>query len=162
MSDHGEQAGEHGLIGKSTFYEGSARIPMMFAGDLIEFGRVVNRPVSILDVGPTLCEIAGADTPPRQDGVSLRPLFVAQNDAEAERMVISEFIYQVDGNIVHARMLRQGNFGLDRTDLLQASSTIGLKTTQKRIRSIDIIASNSQKRRRSVVFGLQGADSRPE
>jgi choline-sulfatase len=109
MSDHGEQAGEHGLIGKSTFYEGSVKIPMVFAGHNIAHGRTVTQAVSILDVGPTLCEFIGVDTPPRPDGISLKPQLVEGVENE-ERIVVSEFIYTVDGKIVPGRMLRQGKW----------------------------------------------------
>ncbi|WP_248926045.1 sulfatase-like hydrolase/transferase [Paenibacillus hamazuiensis] len=109
MSDHGEQAGEHGLIGKSTFYEGSAKIPMVFAGDPIVAGRTVRGAVSILDVGPTLCEFAGAETTPRPDGISLKPQ-LAVEIGDTDRIVVSEFMYTAGGKPVPGRMLRQGEW----------------------------------------------------
>ncbi|TBL68482.1 sulfatase-like hydrolase/transferase [Paenibacillus thalictri] len=109
MSDHGEQAGEHGLIGKSTFYEGSAKIPLVFAGDNIPAGVIVEQPVSIMDIGPTFCDFAGADTAPRPDGVSLKAQLLG-GVQQQERTIVSEFVYQMDGNIVPARMLRQSEW----------------------------------------------------
>ncbi|MDQ1913834.1 sulfatase-like hydrolase/transferase [Paenibacillus sp. GD4] len=104
MSDHGEQAGEQRLLGKSTFYEGSAAIPMMISGHGVIAGRRVSQPVSIMDLGPTLCEFAGADTPPRPDGISLKPLIAG--GPESDRYVISECMANVDGKPVPGRMLR--------------------------------------------------------
>jgi choline-sulfatase len=58
------------------FYEGSARVPLMIAGRGIP-ARLVEAPVSNLDVCPTLCDIAGIDISaikPWADGLSLLPL----------------------------------------------------------------------------------------
>lgn len=109
MSDHGEQAGEHGLIGKSTFYEGSAKIPVVAAGDGIAAGQAVYEPVSIMDIGPTLCDFAGAPTPPRPDGISLKNR-LAGNGEQADRMIVSEFMYFQEEEMVPGRMLRQGKW----------------------------------------------------
>ena len=75
-SDHGEMLGERGLWFKMNFYEGSARVPLMFAGSGIAAG-LVSSPVSNLDLCPTLCDIAGIDMSavmPWTDGQSLLPL----------------------------------------------------------------------------------------
>ncbi|MEQ1938373.1 choline-sulfatase [Mesorhizobium sp. CN5-321] len=75
-SDHGEMLGERGLWFKMNFYEGSARVPLMFAGGDIAAG-LVSTPVSNLDLCPTLCDIAGIDMSavmPWTDGQSLLPL----------------------------------------------------------------------------------------
>ncbi|WP_372630638.1 sulfatase-like hydrolase/transferase [Cohnella sp.] len=110
LSDHGEQAGEHGLIGKRTFYEGSVKIPMIFAGDGVTAGRTLSQPVSMLDVGPTLCDLAGAAAPPpRCEGRSLRPQ-LSGGEEDRERMVVSETIFRYEGRLIPARMLRQGRW----------------------------------------------------
>ncbi|WP_141336299.1 sulfatase-like hydrolase/transferase [Paenibacillus sp. tmac-D7] len=109
MSDHGEQAGEHGLIGKNTFYEGSAKIPIVFAGDGITVGHKISQPVSIMDVGLTLCEFAGAPTPPRPDGISLKRQLSGGGE-DKERMVISETLHTFDGRHIPGRMLRKGRW----------------------------------------------------
>lgn len=89
VSDHGEHAGYRGYYGKSTFYEPSVHIPMLFAGQGIAKGRRCYGAVSLLDVAPTLCGIAGAVTPPDQDGVSLLPQLCGGEEIQ-DRMVISE------------------------------------------------------------------------
>ena len=71
LSDHGDQAGERDFYGKETFFEKSAKIPLMLAGDGVAVGRVETAPASILDLGPTLCEWAGAQMPADADGISL-------------------------------------------------------------------------------------------
>lgn len=108
-SDHGELAGEHGLIGKSAFYEGSAKIPLLFEGAGIGRGRRLARPVSLMDLGPTLCGIAAAQAPPRQDGKSLLPQ-LTNGSEEEDRIVVSEVMATADGRDVPGRMLRQGKW----------------------------------------------------
>ncbi|GAB4230654.1 MAG: choline-sulfatase [Kiloniellaceae bacterium] len=75
-SDHGDMLGERGLWFKMSFFEGSARIPLMIAGPGLGEGRV-ETPVSTLDLLPTLAELAGTAPDPAAgalDGESLLPL----------------------------------------------------------------------------------------
>lgn len=65
-SDHGDMLGEKGLWFKMSPYEQSSRVPLIVHGPdhLVPTGRYAN-PVSLLDLMPTLLELAGA--PPRAD-----------------------------------------------------------------------------------------------
>ncbi|WP_136617596.1 MULTISPECIES: choline-sulfatase [Mesorhizobium] len=75
-SDHGDMLGERGLWFKMSFFEGSARVPLMIAGKGVRAG-LIETPVSNLDVAPTLCDLAGIDIAaiaPWTDGQSLLPL----------------------------------------------------------------------------------------
>jgi choline-sulfatase len=67
-ADHGEMLGERGLWFKMSFREGASRVPLMIAGPGIAPGRVA-RPVSTLDVAPTLAALAGTEM--SCDGTSL-------------------------------------------------------------------------------------------
>ena len=60
-SDHGDMLGEKGLRYKMSHYEESARVPLILHGPehLIARGRFAT-PVSLLDLRPTLLELAGA------------------------------------------------------------------------------------------------------
>jgi len=58
VSDHGDMLGERGLWFKMSFFEGSARVPMMIAAPQMEPG-LHETPVSNIDVCPTLCDLAG-------------------------------------------------------------------------------------------------------
>lgn len=95
VSDHGDHIGYRGYYGKNTFYEASAHVPMVFAGAGVEKGRKLYGATSLTDLGPTLCDIAGADifnqlnNAPSMDGVSLYPQLCDGED-DLERMVISE------------------------------------------------------------------------
>jgi choline-sulfatase len=63
-SDHGEMLGDHGLYTKSVPYEASVRIPLIVAGPGIERG-VSDALVELIDLNPTVCELAGL--PPQED-----------------------------------------------------------------------------------------------
>ncbi len=60
VSDHGDMLGERGLWFKMSFYEGSARVPLMIAAPVMEPGPNAT-PVSTIDITPTLCDLAGVD-----------------------------------------------------------------------------------------------------
>ncbi|QND52317.1 choline-sulfatase [Phyllobacterium sp. 628] len=59
-SDHGDMLGERGLWFKMNFFEGSARVPLMIAGQGIA-PQLITQPVSTLDINPTLAALAGID-----------------------------------------------------------------------------------------------------
>ncbi|WP_421859311.1 choline-sulfatase [Oricola sp.] len=73
VSDHGDMLGERGLWFKMSFFEGSARVPLMIAhADLPP--ACIDTPVSTLDVLPTVSDLAGIDLTeimPWTDGESL-------------------------------------------------------------------------------------------
>ena len=76
VSDHGDMLGERGLWYKMTFFEGSARVPLMIAAPGMAPGRI-DAPVSTIDLCPTLCDMAGVpmdDIAPWTTGESLVPL----------------------------------------------------------------------------------------
>jgi choline-sulfatase len=76
VSDHGDMLGERGLWFKMSFYEGSARVPLMISASGLAPG-LIETPVSTIDLCPTLCDLAGvsmAEVMPWTDGESLVPL----------------------------------------------------------------------------------------
>jgi arylsulfatase A-like enzyme/Tfp pilus assembly protein PilF len=71
-ADHGEAFGEHGEIAHSIFvYDTTLRIPMILAGPGIP-ARVVETPVSHVDIAPTVMALLGAG-PFDADGIDLGP-----------------------------------------------------------------------------------------
>lgn len=78
-ADHGEMWGEHGLWGKQVFYEESAAIPLIVGGPGLRRGATVETPVSLLDLYPTLRDLAGAGGwDPPLDGRSLIPALTGE------------------------------------------------------------------------------------
>jgi choline-sulfatase len=123
FSDHGDQTGERGIFGKSTFYENSAHIPMIWNGAGIFQDRIVQSPVSIIDIGPTLCDLTDAPPPPKQEGESLLRDLSGLGENK-ERWVTSEYMASLNNHCIPARMLRWQNwkfityYGYEKYDLL--------------------------------------------
>jgi len=71
-SDHGEMNGDHGLISKSNFYDGAVRVPLLVRTPGDEYSGIVNdSPAELVDLGPTLVELAGGKLEYPQFGKSL-------------------------------------------------------------------------------------------
>lgn len=75
MGDNGFCFGEHGLIDKRHMYEESMRVPMLaWCPNVISKGHVIRQMVQNIDIGPTVLEMAGLETPATMDGQSFLPL----------------------------------------------------------------------------------------
>lgn len=73
-ADHGEQMGEHRLFEKSVMYEGAVRVPLLIHLPGMSEPAQSDQLASLMDVAPTLMDIAGAAYDPRDlDAVSLLP-----------------------------------------------------------------------------------------
>jgi choline-sulfatase len=76
-SDHGDQCGEHGMWFKRTHREWSVRVPLLVAGPGVAEGHRVGENVSLVDLYPTLLDLAGETAPAGfdlgLDGASLAP-----------------------------------------------------------------------------------------
>ncbi|WP_127583493.1 arylsulfatase [Paenibacillus koleovorans] len=76
-SDHGEMLGDHHLWKKSLPYESSARVPLLIQAPEaygIRPGTVIDKPVCLEDIMPTILEMVGLDIPGSVEGRSLLPL----------------------------------------------------------------------------------------
>ena len=106
-SDHGDMLGERGLWFKMSFFEGSARVPLMIAGPGIPSG-LHDSPVSNLDILPTLCALAGIDlsaVAPWADGQSLLPLMRGEPRSEPVFME-----YAAEGSVAPLVAIREGRW----------------------------------------------------
>lgn len=106
-SDHGDMLGERGLWFKMSFFEGSARVPLMIAGPGIPSG-LHDSPVSNLDILPTLCALAGIDlsaVAPWADGQSLLPL--TRGEPRSEPVFME---YAAEGSVAPLVAIREGRW----------------------------------------------------
>lgn len=88
-SDHGWHLGEKRHWHKSTLWEESTRVPLIMAGPGIRPG-VCRRPVSLLDVYPTLNQLAQLPAVAACEGRSLLPL-LQDPDTKWEYPAVTEF-----------------------------------------------------------------------
>ncbi|MBI3831858.1 MAG: sulfatase-like hydrolase/transferase [Planctomycetes bacterium] len=105
-SDHGEQLGEHGMWWKSTFYEGSVGVPLLMAGPGVRLSGLVRcENVNLIDLGPTLLDLAGAEGLPGADGRSFARLL----KGDSSNWVNETFAEHVSWNGMQPqRMVRRG------------------------------------------------------
>jgi uncharacterized sulfatase len=75
FGDHGYHLGERGWWNKSTLFELSARAPMMvYAPQMKAKGKATARLVELIDIYPTLIELAGLKAAGKLEGRSFVPL----------------------------------------------------------------------------------------
>lgn len=72
-SDHGYHLGEKLITGKNTLWDRSTHVPLIFAGPGIVGGTRVTSPAELLDMYPTLVELAGLPAREGLEGHSLVP-----------------------------------------------------------------------------------------
>lgn len=70
-SDHGEMLGQHGIWEKKSFYEASARVPLIIRYPKRFTPRRVSKNVNLVDVFATLCDLTETPIP---DGLDSRSL----------------------------------------------------------------------------------------
>ncbi len=93
-SDHGFHLGEKARWRKQTLWNESTRVPMIIvAPGVTDPGTRSAATVSLMDIYPTLTELAGLDTPDHIEGVSLVPLLRDPN-TEWDRSVVTTLGYR--------------------------------------------------------------------
>lgn len=116
-TDHGEQLGDYHDAHKYSFFEGPARLPMIWRFPRrygFAPGRVSPALVELADLLPTFCEVAGVAAPDDVTGHSLMPL--VSGDAEAVRATLHG---QIDAqHMFHTGRYKYLYFGDDGSELL--------------------------------------------
>ena len=87
-SDHGDMLAERAMVQKRCFYEWSARIPLIVRHpDGRGAGSVVAAPVSLLDLAPTILDLAGCgERLPMDGGDLLEPRGVVLSEYHVEKV----------------------------------------------------------------------------
>ncbi len=107
VSDHGEMLGERGLWYKMSFFEGASRVPLVVASPGRFAPARVAASVSLLDLLPTLVDLAGGDAGglgASTDGRSLGPHLAG---AKGHDEAIGEYL--AEGAIAPIVMIRRGD-----------------------------------------------------
>jgi len=110
LSDHGDMLGHRGMVQKRVFYEHSSRIPLIVKFpknfQMGKSGIRCTDPVSIVDVMPTMLEMAGINKYQPMDGRSLMPQL--KGESEEDRYVFCE--NYSEGVTTSCVMVRQGGY----------------------------------------------------
>jgi choline-sulfatase len=110
ISDHGEMLGERGMWYKQTFFEGATRVPLLIAGPRIGGHRIIDSVVSLIDLFPTILDLATNGQPPSVaggfHGHSLLPLVQGRGEGWWNAAVCE---YSDMGVCAPCRMIRVGN-----------------------------------------------------
>ncbi|KAK5111985.1 hypothetical protein LTR62_004519 [Meristemomyces frigidus] len=105
--DHGDMLGERGLWYKMSYFESSARVPLLFSYPKLWHPHRVPQNVSTLDMLPTLADIVDAALVPGlpMDGRSLLPHLKGKDTHDT---VYAE--YMGEGTIAPMMMIRRGDW----------------------------------------------------
>ncbi|MDO5971793.1 sulfatase-like hydrolase/transferase [Flavivirga aquimarina] len=116
-SDHGMSIGRHGLMGKQNLYEHTWRVPFIVKGPGIDAGKRVKGNIYLLDVLPTLCDLAGIDTPETVEGKSFVPVL------KGEKEEVRDVMYGVyaGGTKPGMRTVKKGDWKLIKYDVLDGA-----------------------------------------
>lgn len=91
-SDHGFMLGEHGQWMKNILWEPSARVPLIVRvpGKHASAGKRSPRTVELIDIYPTLVQLAGLPAYSRNEGESLTPLLAKPQDRSWTKPALSQ------------------------------------------------------------------------
>jgi arylsulfatase A-like enzyme len=108
FSDHGEAFKEHGWWGHGgTVYEEEIRTALILHHrGLLPEGRVVDEPVMLLDVAPTILSLCGIQPPPNSEGTDLSLLW--QGSRLPDRFTLAEVKSELEGRVL--RMAQVGDW----------------------------------------------------
>jgi len=88
LGDHG------GLWSKLSAFDASTHVPLIIAGAGVPAGRVISAPVELLDIYPTLVDLAGFSPPEGLEGISLVGLM--RGEATAAHPPVASIVFHYD------------------------------------------------------------------
>jgi arylsulfatase A-like enzyme len=116
-ADHGISIGRHGLTGKQNLYEHTWRVPFIVNGPGIKAGTRVEGNIYLLDVLPTLCDLAGVKIPETVNGKSFKPVLYGKENS------IRDVMYGVyaGGTKPGIRSVKKGDWKLIKWDVMDGA-----------------------------------------
>ena len=116
-ADHGIAIGRHGLQGKQNLYEHSWKVPFIVNGPGIKGGTRVEGNIYLLDVLPTLCDLAEIEIPETVEGKSFKSVL------EGKENTIRDTMYGVycGGTKPGMRTVKLGDWKLIKYDVMDGA-----------------------------------------
>jgi arylsulfatase A-like enzyme len=74
ISDHGYHLGEKNRVAKHSLWPEATRVPMVIVPSVGARSQTIDQPVGLIDLFPTLCDLAGVAPKEGLEGLSLVPL----------------------------------------------------------------------------------------
>ena len=109
-SDHGDMLGNHRLFNKGFhMYEETHFIPLLIAGPGVSRGEHATGFANLVDLAPTLLELAAAEPLIHTDGRSLTPLLAGHTPDDWPDDVFAEF-HGYETTLCSTRMIRTANW----------------------------------------------------
>jgi len=90
-SDHGYRLGEKGTFAKHALWESATKAPLMFIAPDLPKGKIIDRPVEMLSIYPTLLELCGLPPYEKNEGKSLMSLMQSKDEEDKSRVAITTF-----------------------------------------------------------------------
>ena len=91
-SDHGILHGEFGLGGKSLLYEASVKVPLIIYDPRVEQPRKSDQLVALVDIAPTLLDLADLPVPDAMQGVSVKPLLQGNDSSWRQELFLENMM----------------------------------------------------------------------
>ncbi|MFB9052658.1 sulfatase-like hydrolase/transferase [Formosa undariae] len=116
-SDHGIAIGRHGLMGKQNLYEHTWRVPFIIKGPGIDAHKTKNGNIYLLDVLPSVLDLAGIEIPETVQGKSFVPVL------KGEQENVRDVMYGVyaGGTKPGMRTVKKGDWKLIKYDVMDGS-----------------------------------------
>ena len=114
-ADHGDEFWEHGSVGHGhSVHQDLVHVPLlMYYKPLIEAGTVVHSGADVLDVYPTLVDIAGGERPADLQGRSLVPELLGQHGGYPNPAIATRYLGHYGLQLRHFKLyLRKGDYQL--------------------------------------------------
>ena len=88
-TDHGEMAGDHGMLEKRSFYEEASRVPLLMRAPWLSPGQQrVDGSVGHVDLVPTMLNLIGESIPDHLEGKSLVPVLSGEETLDGNDVFI--------------------------------------------------------------------------